>query len=224
MSSLQVPCCLTDEPGTPRIKLCGLTHPEDVAAVNALRPDYAGFVFAPGRRRVSADTARDLIAGLAASIVPVGVFVNEVPETIARIVRMCGLGVVQLHGAEEEAQVAALRALLPTGTAIWKALRVKDAASLAPLAALPADRFLLDAWHPEQAGGTGEAFDWRILEGVTVPFLLAGGLNAGNVEGAIRLVRPWGVDVSSGVETCGRKDPERMAAFVAAVRGMETVR
>ncbi len=204
-----------------RIKMCGLVRPEDVAAVNPLLPDYAGFVFAPSRRRVSAETARDLIAGLAAPIVPVGVFVDEVPEVIAHIVRMCRLGVVQLHGAEGVAEIAAVRALVPTGTLVWKALRMRNAASLAPVRDLPADRFLLDAWHPEQMGGTGEAFDWRLLAGVAAPFLLAGGLNENNVEAAIRQIRPWGVDVSTGVETGGRKDPLRMAAFVAAVRGPE---
>lgn len=204
-----------------RIKICGLMRPEDVAVANRLNPDYAGFLFAPSRRRVTEEAARDLIAGLAASIVPVGVFVDEAPEEIARIVRMCRLGVVQLHGAEGVAEMTSLRALVPAETSIWKALRVRDSGSLASLCDLPADRFLLDAWHPEQAGGTGEAFDWRILAGVTIPFLLAGGLHAGNVADAIRLVRPWGVDVSSGVETDGRKDPERMAVFVAAVRGQD---
>ena len=213
----------TDGRHKTRIKLCGLTRPEDVAAANGLRPDYAGFVFAPSRRRVAEDTARGLIAQLDAAIVPVGVFVDEAPDTIARIARMCRLGVVQLHGSEGAAEISTLRALLPAETAIWKALRVRDAASLAPLRDLTADRFLLDAWHPEQAGGTGEAFDWRILADVSVPYLLAGGLHAGNVADAIRLVRPWGVDVSSGVETEGRKDPERMAAFMAAVRGQDAV-
>lgn len=238
-----------------RIKICGLTRLQDIEAVNRLLPSHAGFVFAESRRRLEPRVAADLIDLLDPSIIPAGVFVDDPPELVAEIARSCGLGVVQLHGVETLADMIRLRALLPEGVEIWKALRIRNSASLKPMADLPADRFLLDAWHPEQSGGTGGIFDWRLLKssdnstaepvemhGVMpdgVPggmpggmpdgmhpashsdnfgFLLAGGLTPENAAEAIRLVRPWGVDVSSGVETEGVKDPMKMAAFIKAVR------
>ncbi len=229
--------------GIVRIKICGLTRLQDIEAVNGLLPTHAGFVFAESRRRLEPAVAEGLIGLLDPSIIPTGVFVDDPPELVAEIVRSCGLGVVQLHGVETVDDISRLRALLPEGVEIWKALRIRNSASLKPMAELPADRFLLDAWHPEQVGGTGEAFDWRLLnpsdisagDAVKIPggmpdgmhpashsdnagFLLAGGLTPENAAEAIRLVRPWGVDVSSGVETEGVKDPMKMAAFIKAVR------
>lgn len=212
--------------GHTRIKICGLTREEDIVAIRPLRPDFAGFIFADSRRRVMPETARDLIAGLGPDILPVGVFVDETMERIVEIAVVSGLRVVQLHGAENPAYLSALRMRLPATVAIWKALRMKGPEMLGWLQTMaytaerssPIDRFLLDAWHPDQSGGAGETFDWRMLAGVREPYLLAGGLTQENAGKAIHGLRPWGLDVSSGVETEGRKDPEKMAAFVHAVR------
>ena len=195
------------------IKFCGLTRPEDIAAANAVKPEYVGFVFAPkSRRAVSPAQAGALKAQLAPEIRAVGVFVNEAPETVARLLRENIIDLAQLHGQEDAAYIARLRGL--TGKPILQAFRVEDAASLAAAADSPADLVLLDSG----AGGTGTPFNWELLQGFPRPYILAGGLDAVNVAAAIARLHPQGVDVSSGIETAGRKDPAKMAAFAAAVR------
>ena len=196
-----------------KIKLCGLTRPEDIAAANALKPEYIGFVFAPkSRRAVSREKAAELRAQLSPEIQAVGVFVNEAPETVARLLNEDLLDIAQLHGQEDAAYIARLRSL--TSKPLWQAFRVEDAASLAAAARSPADRVLLDSG----AGGTGTAFNWKLLQGFPRPYILAGGLDADNAADAVSRLHPDVVDVSSGIETAGRKDPAKMAAFVAAVR------
>ena len=196
-----------------KIKLCGLTRPEDIAAANALKPEYIGFVFAPkSRRAVSREKAAGLRAQLSPEIQAVGVFVNETPETVARLLNEDLLDIVQLHGQEDAAYIARLRSLTPKP--LWQAFRVEDAASLAAAARSPADMVLLDSG----AGGTGTVFNWKLLQGFPRPYILAGGLDADNAADAVSRLHPDVVDVSSGIETAGRKDPAKMAAFVAAVR------
>ena len=196
-----------------KIKLCGLTRPEDIAAANALKPEYIGFVFAPrSRRAVSREKAAELRAQLSPEIQTVGVFVNEAPETVARLLNEDLLDIAQLHGQEDAAYIARLRSLTPKP--LWQAFRVEDAASLAAAARSPADMVLLDSG----AGGTGTAFNWKLLQGFPRPYILAGGLDADNAADAVSRLHPDVVDVSSGIETAGRKDPAKMAAFVAAVR------
>ena len=200
------------------VKVCGLTRPEDIDAVNRFAPDYVGFVFAPSRRQVSPETARSLIRGLAEGILPVGVFVNEVPQRVAFIAAMCGLRVIQLHGDEDSETQDEVRRL--TGREVWKAVRVKDRGSLLEMAGGRADRYLLDAYHPEQRGGCGQTFDWSLLKEIpSEKIVLAGGLMPENVAQAVRDIQPYGVDVSSGVETDGRKDPEKIKEFIRIVRG-----
>ncbi|MDR1816565.1 MAG: phosphoribosylanthranilate isomerase [Clostridiales Family XIII bacterium] len=203
----------------PKIKICGLSRPEDVDAVNAARPDYIGFVFAPGsRRRVTPEQAAALRARLDAGIVPVGVFVDAEVDEIAALVAAGTIEAVQLHGREDAAYVRVLRDLLPEGTAVIKAMRLD---SLPLGGESGADYILLD----HGSGGTGEAFDWRLLDGRCadgcidgVPFFLAGGVNEGNLEEALAL-GPYAVDVSSGAETDGVKDAGKISRLVAAVRG-----
>lgn len=200
------------------VKVCGLTRPEDIDAVNRFAPDYVGFVFAPSRRQVSPETARSLIRGLAEGILPVGVFVNEVPQRVAFIAAMCGLRVIQLHGDEDSETQDEVRRL--TGREVWKAVRVKDRESLLEVTEGRADRYLLDAYHPEQRGGCGQTFDWSLLKEIpSEKIVLAGGLMPENVAQAVRDIQPYGVDVSSGVETDGQKDPEKIKEFIRIVRG-----
>lgn len=197
-----------------KIKLCGLRTPADLTAANALQPDYIGFVFTPkSKRYVTPEQAQALKAQLAPGIQAVGVFVNETPETVAGLLDAGVIDLAQLHGQEDAAYLARLRRL--TAKPLIQAFRVEDAASLAAAAKSPADWVLLDSG----AGGTGTAFNWKLLQGFPRPYFLAGGLDAANVGGAIARLHPYAVDVSSGIETDGKKDPAKMAAFVSAVRG-----
>ncbi len=196
-----------------KIKLCGLTRPEDIAAANALKPEYIGFVFAAkSKRAVSREIAAELKAQLSPKIQAVGVFVNEAPETVASLLNAGILDIAQLHGREDETYIQHLRKL--TNKPLIQAFRVTDAASLAKAEKSPADLVLLDSG----AGGTGTAFDWTFLEKFDRPYFLAGGLGPDNAADAVKRFHPYGVDVSSGIETAGKKDPAKMAAFVAAVR------
>lgn len=200
------------------VKICGLTCPKDIDAVNRFAPDYAGFVFAPSRRQVSPETARSLIRGLADGILPVGVFVNEAPQRVAFIAAMCGLKVIQLHGDEDADVQEEVKRL--TGREVWKAVRVQGEKSLLEVSRGKAHRYLLDAYHPEQRGGCGQTFDWSLLKEIpSEKIILAGGLTTANIVQAMRTVKPYGVDVSSGVETDGRKDPEKIKEFIRIVRG-----
>ena len=199
-----------------KIKLCGLTRPEDIAAANAVHPDFVGFVFAPKSKRYLAPEAAGLLkTRLAPGIRAVGVFVNEAPETVADLLNRGVIDIAQLHGQEDTAYLARLRAL--TDKPLWQAFRVDGPESLTNAAQSPADLLLLDSG----AGGTGTAFDWTLLQDFSRPYLLAGGLDPATVGRAVRTLHPYGVDVSSGIETNGRKNPEKMAAFAAAVRDAE---
>lgn len=199
-----------------RLKLCGLTRPEDIAAVNACRPDYIGFVFAESKRRVSPETARALKARLAPGIEAVGVFVNEAPEKIAALLADGVIDLAQLHGDESEEEVRALKAL--TNRPIVKAVRVGCAADLAPWRESAADYLLLDARAPHAYGGTGRSFDWDRAAGLDRPFFLAGGIGAQNAAAAIRHAAPYALDVSSGAETNGVKDSAKLAQITEIVR------
>ena len=196
-----------------KVKLCGLSRFEDIVAANAVKPDYVGFVFAPKSRRwVPPERARLLRYRLDSSITPVGVFVNQPVELVARLLREDVIDAAQLHGQEDERYLAALRRR--TTKPIWQAFRVENREDVRRATASGADLILLD----NGPGGTGETFDWSLVRDCPRPFLLAGGLTPENVGTAIGQVRPFGVDTSSGVETGGRKDPEKCGRFVQAVR------
>ena len=201
-----------------RIKLCGLTRPEDIAAANALKPEYIGFVFAAkSKRAVSREMAAELKARLSPEIQAVGVFVNEAPETVAELLNADIIDIAQLHGQEQEDEsyIQTLRTL--TNKPLIQAFRVDGPASLAKAEKSPADFILLDSG----AGGTGTTFDWTLLEKFERPYFLAGGLGPDTVGDAVKRLHPYAVDVSSGIETAGKKDEQKMAAFVAAVRKNE---
>ncbi len=195
-----------------RVKLCGLTREEDIRTANALLPDCIGFVFArKSRRFVPPERAAELKALLDRRIQAVGVFVDEPPEEVARLLNAGVIDLAQLHGHEDEAYLARLRTL--TDRPLLQAFRIRSGEDVARSAQSSADRLLLDA-----GAGEGTAFDWSLLRGYPRPYFLAGGLDPENVVRAVALLRPFGVDVSSGIETDGRKDPIKMAAFVNAVR------
>lgn len=199
-----------------RVKICGLRRMEDVQAVNEARPDYAGFVFAKSPRQVTAQQAAVLRTGLSPSIVPVGVFVNEKQAVIEQLYRDGVIAAAQLHGQEDAAYLRSLKR--DTGLFLIRAVRVRDKADVeqAQELAPETDLLLLDS-----GAGSGLLFNWDLLRGFSGPYLLAGGLDAENVQKAIRLLHPFGVDVSSGVETNGFKDPGKIAEFVRRARNVE---
>lgn len=201
--------------GPCRVKLCGMSRAEDVAAANACHPDLVGFVVDVPRshRSVPVEVLPALVAGLEEGIPAVGVFVDEPVGRVADAVA-AGIDMVQLHGDEDEPYLAELRGALPQGTPVIQAFRVRTADDIEHANASSADLILLDAGQ-----GSGRTFDWTLLAHATRPYLLAGGLGPSNVAGAVRELHPWGVDMSSGIETDGHKDPDKMAAAVAAVRG-----
>lgn len=195
------------------VKICGVTTEEDALLATALGADAVGFVFAPSRRQITVDTARDIARRLPHELVTVGVFRNERPERVVETVARVGLNGAQLHGHEPLREVRWVRERVPF---VIRAFAAGDPA--AADGADPAiDVVLLDAPSP----GSGEVFDWRLADGAPRGrrLMLAGGLTADNVGEAITRVRPWGVDVSTGVERApGRKDPTSVRRFIENAR------
>ncbi len=205
-----------------RVKICGITNRSDALMAVKLGADAIGFVFAPSPRRVTPEDVRDLVDGLPPLIQTVGVFVDEDPGTIRRIIDFCGLDLVQLHGDEPP---DLCRELMPC---VIKAFRLKDASSLSPLPSYR-DRvraFLFDTHSERKKGGTGKSFDWSLaLKGKEwgVPVILSGGLGPSNVEEAISTVRPFAVDLNSGIEAQpGKKDPALMKQLMAGIHRINT--
>ena len=195
-----------------KVKLCGLSRESDIAAVNKLKPDLVGFVFAKkSKRYVFPERAAQLRALLAPGILAAGVFVNEPVESVAGLLDRGVINVAQLHGSEDDAYIASLRAL--TDKPIFRAFKIKSEDDLPAIESCTADLVLLDS-----GAGTGKTFDWSLVQSVRRPYFLAGGLDPENVADAIAALHPYGVDVSSGIETDGVKDEVKMAAFVAAAR------
>lgn len=199
-----------------RVKICGITSAEDAAVAVAAGADALGFVFVSGTPRyVHPEVAERIVGGLPPLVTPVGVFVDQPLDEVLRIAARCNLQAVQLHGEEPEE----FSRRIPLK--VIKALRVRDAESLRPVATYPAHAFLLDAFVEGQAGGTGSAICWELATQAKgqAPIILSGGLRPDTVGEAIWKVRPYGVDVSSGVEARpGRKDHQKVRDFIAAVR------
>jgi phosphoribosylanthranilate isomerase len=195
-----------------RVKICGITSAEDAAMAAAFGADAIGINFYKGSRRcVAASEAAPILAAVRGKALAVGVFVNELPEVISSICRELGIDAVQLSGREPPA--AARR--LPFRRI--KAIHVKDGSEPAAHRGYPCEAFLLDAYGRKEYGGTGRTLDWGSLQcaGLGKPWILAGGLTAGNVAAAIRAARPYGVDVASGVESVpGIKDPKKVKSFI----------
>ena len=195
-----------------KIKLCGLSRPCDILTANELKPEYIGFVFYPkSKRNVTPEQAAQLKKRLSPAIQAVGVFVDAAPEAVSALLRQGVIDMAQLHGHEDEAYLASLRQL--TDKPLLQAFRIAEADDVTRAMQSSADMVLLDAGM-----GSGEGFDWTLVRKIDRPYFLAGGLDADNVTAAIRQLRPYAVDVSSGIETDGQKDKEKMAAFATAVR------
>ena len=195
-----------------KIKLCGLSRPCDIEAVNELNPDYIGFVFASkSRRYVTYEKAAELKSRLSPEIQAVGVFVNEPLQNVAKLLQKGVIDMAQLHGDEDEDYITQLRQL--TNKPVIQAFRIKTAKDVNTAQESRADYILLDS-----GAGTGTVFDWELVKSIRRPYFLAGGLDADNVTDAVKALHPFAVDVSSGIETGGVKDKSKMAAFAAAVR------
>ena len=221
---------------TPKIKMCGISKVETIPAVVEAQPDYMGLVFAPSKRQVTVDQAKILVSELHKQyanrynrdviqwsndvvqefIKTVGIFVNETLDNLVTIATEVNLDAVQLHGDEDEAFIQSLKGR--TNVEIWKAVQIRSAADAEAWIDSSADMLLFDAYHKDERGGTGEVFDWSCLDEFERPFMLAGGIDSTNVARAIRTVRPYGIDISSGIETDGVKDDEKITAFTNIVR------
>lgn len=221
---------------TPKIKMCGISKVETIPAVVEAQPDYMGLVFAPSKRQVTVDQAKILVSELHKQyanrynrnviqwsndvvqefIKTVGIFVNETLDNLVTIATEVNLDAVQLHGDEDEAFIQSLKER--TNVEVWKAVQIRSAADAEVWIDSSADMLLFDAYHKDERGGTGEVFDWSSLDEFERPFMLAGGIDSTNVARAIRTVRPYGIDISSGIETEGVKDDEKIKAFTNIVR------
>lgn len=195
-----------------RIKVCGITNLDDARCAIALGADAIGFVFAQSKRRIIAEQVRSIIQQIAPLVITVGVFMDENIDEIKRIVRISGVDVVQLHGNEpssycEDVGMRVIKRIRVTNETTTKAL-------LKEMQSYYVSAFLLDP-----GAGSGQTFDWSIAHGISMPFIVAGGLDPTNVGKVIQTLHPYGVDVSSGVEKePGIKDPDRIKNFVQEVR------
>lgn len=217
---------MTALPRRIRIKICGMTLLEDALAAIKAGVDALGFIFATrSPRAIAPAAAQRIIAQLPPLVATVGVFVDQDPTEVATIIRQCRLSYCQLHGAESAEVCRQLADLMPS-CQLLKAIRVGPQTTAA-LVAPYRDRvqgFVLDTYQKGLVGGTGATFDWALIDHLqlTKPFLLAGGLDAGNIRTALEQVRPYGVDANSGLETApGIKDHGLIRQFVAAVRAFE---
>jgi len=192
-----------------KIKICGLKREEDIFYANKYLPDYIGFVFAKSKRQISAEEARELKKLLNPKIKAVGVFIDEDIKNIIPLLKEKIIDIVQLHGNEDQNYIDALKKAFPAP--VIKAVRVGED-FVSP--AVNADFILFDA-----GGGSGKTFDWTKIKNYKKPFFLAGGLNADNIKEAAKL-KPFCVDLSSGVETDGKKDEEKIKRAAAAARSV----
>ena len=196
-----------------KVKVCGLTRGQDIDAVNAVQPDYIGFVFAPSRRQVTPQQARVLKKRLLPGILSVGVFVDAAPADIAALAEDGTIDLVQLHGDEDAEYIHRLRAR--TNAPLIKAVRTGRTSDMLAAQALGCQYLLLDS-----GGGSGQTFDWAAIPRLDVPFFLAGGIGTHNAMAAAWAVQPFALDASSALESGGVKDREKIAEFVTLVKEM----
>lgn len=199
------------------VKICGLRRPEDTKEVNLLKPEMTGFVFyPPSSRFVTKEKAGELKGLLDPSVETVGVFVDEDPRIIADLVDSGIIDAVQLHGSEDDSYIRGLRGMVDVP--MIKAFVLTDDA-MQDVESCEADMILLDAGK-----GSGRTFDWSLAESVGRDYILSGGLNPDNVTDAVIRLHPYGVDVSSGVETDGFKDPDKVSEFILKARSAGALR
>ncbi|WP_291634491.1 phosphoribosylanthranilate isomerase [Clostridium sp.] len=196
-----------------KIKICGIRRLIDIEYINELKPDYIGFVFAKSKRQVDKEHAFNLIKNLRSDIKTVGVFVDEDPSTVIDIAEKLKLQVLQFHGHENQEYINRFK-----GFEIWKALKINSLQSISEISNYTCNRFLLD----NSTSGSGKSFKWDLVEKniEDSSIMLAGGLTSKNVQQGIMQLKPYGVDVSSGVETQGFKDFALMKEFIKKVRGL----
>lgn len=204
-----------------KLKLCGLRRFIDVEYVNETPPDLVGFVFAPSRRQVTPALAAALRAALLPGIRAVGVFVDQPVQEVANAARIAKLDAVQLHGAEDADYIRALQQRLDLP--LLKAVRVRAPQDILDAQRLPVQALLLDAFAPDCMGGSGKTADWSSIRAARprLPFFLAGGLDVHNLARAIEAVSPYGVDLSSGIETGGVKDANKIRRVVQLIRSLD---
>ena len=197
-----------------KIKICGITCKEEIDYINILKPDYIGLVFFKGSKRfVNLDQAKSLVSNLDRGIKKVGVFVNEDLGKVEKIRKDCDLDILQFHGDETEEYLVNFKG------EIWKAVRVREREDLDKLNSKGDYKYLLDSFKPGQLGGTGESFNWDLVDkNYGKNIILAGGLTPSNVSKAIKKLRPYGVDVSSGVEKNEKKDFKLLKDFIENAR------
>jgi phosphoribosylanthranilate isomerase len=198
-----------------KVKICGLTCIEDAVAAMEAGADALGFVFEPGRHQVTPEQARAIIAALPPFVSIVGLFVNEDVAVVRQIAEFCWLDTLQFQGDESPDYCASF------SRRVIKGFKIKDETSLERLEAYTVTAYLLDSYVPGLSGGTGRSFNWELARGLSAsrPIILAGGLTPANISTAISVIKPFAVDVSSGVENeSGRKDPQKMADFVRRAR------
>lgn len=197
-----------------KIKICGLKRIEDVISVNVAEPDYCGFIFniSGSKRSIGAEQLNILVDMLNPEIVPIGVFVNEKTDVILRIVRESGIRMVQLHGQENGEIIHTIqsKAQVP----VIKAVSVRSKEDVRSAVLSPADYLLFDCGE----GGTGQTFDWNLLEDIPRPYFMAGGIGTHNMEEVLRRFSPFALDVNSSVETDGQKDGKKILAAVRMLR------
>ena len=199
-----------------KVKICGLKEVEHVQAAVEAGADFIGLMFAPSKRRITVEQAVELASHIPDNVKKVGVFVNEKPETIKQIAAQVGLDFIQYHGDETAEQINAI------GLPAIKAFSIRNEEDVNRAAAYDVDYYLFDAPGTDFRGGSGNSFDWTLLDDVNIALdkvILAGGLNEENVGIAVMLVDPFAVDVSSGVEVDGRKSSDKIKGFVERAKG-----
>lgn len=208
-----------------KVKICGITCENDIRILNLYLPDYAGFVFAESKRKITLQKAKSLISDLNPLVRRVGVFVNMESGRISEIAGIAGLDAIQLHGDETQDYIDRLKLNLDGKIQIWKAIRISGEKSLGEMAMYNLDFFLADTYVKGIPGGSGKSFEWKLLQRKDENhrkdnIILAGGLTPDNVIEAISIARPYGVDVSSGVESEGKKDEKLVEKFIGNSRGI----
>ncbi|PJJ31078.1 phosphoribosylanthranilate isomerase [Lacrimispora celerecrescens] len=200
-----------------KIKICGLTRREDILAVNTWKPDYAGFVFAPGKRRLTGTKAQELRDLMLPEIPAVGVFVNSPIEDILSLTGKGIIDLIQLHGDEDRDYLMELKSCLAPGFPVIKAIRIRQAEDRKEAENLPADFLLFDTYTKGLYGGSGKTFDWSMIPDIKKPWFLAGGIDSSNVRQAMKTMA-YCLDLSSSVETDGKKDPQKIKEIIQTVR------